>query len=319
VCVCVCVCVCVFASQRRKLGVHGPCPGCNADPPLTACLGSNLGTYTTHVANSTACCPWQIDASITSKAPKSQPHNVALGHGCTRLLWAMLPRRVRLANATPVAIDITLTISVSPCFYSLCLRKLCILAHLHTACFHCASALGYIMPSISSAFWAIFALIFAAFIYQAGVLLPSFIPAPIHNLLATTHCYTSVTTLSPHLPRADCFSVLNGKISRVFHDESSAVAIKESRTGYVLPGLWDGHGHLIQYGELLNSANLFGAKSMDEVKERLVEYKATHAGVGSREQWLRGVGWDQANFDGQWPISVGPTPIGHGTYSGFQN
>jgi hypothetical protein len=175
------------------------------------------------------------------------------------------------------------------------------------------------MPSVSSLFWAIFALIFAAFIYQAGVLLPSFIPAPIHNLLATTHCYTSVTTLSPHLPRADCFSVLNGKISRVFDDESSAAAIKQSRTGYVLPGLWDGHGHLIQYGELLNSANLFGAKSMDEVKERLVEYKTTHAGVGSREQWLRGVGWDQANFDGQWPVSVGPTPIGHGSYSGFQN
>lgn len=168
------------------------------------------------------------------------------------------------------------------------------------------------MSVVSTLFWAVFPLLFAAYIYQAGVLLPSFLPTPIHDLFATTHCYTSVWTLSPQIPRADCFSVLNGRVSRVFADESSPTAAKQKRAGYVLPGLWDGHGHLIQYGELLNSANLFGAKSMDEVKERLIGYKTTHAGVGTREQWLRGVGWDQANFDGKWPTSVKPSFVGRG-------
>jgi hypothetical protein len=55
---------------------------------------------------------------------------------------------------------------------------------------------------------------------------------------------------------------------------------------------------------LLDSANLFGAESMIEVQERLLKYKAGRPETGTQEQWLRGVGWDQANFNGLWPKSV---------------
>lgn len=71
----------------------------------------------------------------------------------------------------------------------------------------------------------------------------------------------------------------------------------------VYPGMIDGHGHLIYYGEYLESVSLFGASSMAEVQQRLVEYKTKRPEKGSAHEWLRGAGWDQAHF-GRWPISV---------------
>jgi predicted amidohydrolase YtcJ len=171
------------------------------------------------------------------------------------------------------------------------------------------------MPAVSSLFWAAYPLLLLAFIYQVG--LPDSIARPITEsstfntvwkLFSTTHCYASVTTLADNIPQAQCFSVSkDGKFSRVFRDESSDDGIKKlerPRTGHVIPGLWDGHGHLVQYGELLDSVDLFGASSMEVVQKRLVDYKTQRPETGTEKQWLRGVGWDQANFDGSWPISV---------------
>jgi predicted amidohydrolase YtcJ len=170
------------------------------------------------------------------------------------------------------------------------------------------------MPSISGLFWAAYPLLLVAFIFQVG--LPSFIVRPVTEssafntlwkLFATTHCYASVETLSSKLPQAHCFSVANGKFSRVFRDEISEgiKKLERPRTGYVIPGLWDGHGHLVQYGELLDSVNLFGATSMKEVQQRLLRYKTQRPETGTQKQWLRGVGWDQAHFNGEWPNTVG--------------
>jgi hypothetical protein len=126
----------------------------------------------------------------------------------------------------------------------------------------------------------------------------------IQQLFETTHCYVTVQTNSAGLPHAECFSVADAKFKRVFLDETSFDVTKEARKGHVIPGLWDGHGHLVQYGESLSSVDLFGTKSMIDVKERLVKYKAGNEEAGTSEQWLRGVGWDQANFNGKWPVAV---------------
>ena len=170
------------------------------------------------------------------------------------------------------------------------------------------------MPSAFSLFWVAYPLLLLAFVYQVG--LPTFIVRPVTEssayntlwkLFATTHCYASVKTLTSELPHAQCFSTSNGKFSRVFRDEvpDGIRKLERPRTGHVVPGLWDGHGHLVQYGELLDSVNLFGAVSMDEVQERLMNYKMGRPEGGTQKQWLRGVGWDQENFDGEWPTSVG--------------
>ncbi|KAF2119693.1 amidohydrolase family-domain-containing protein [Lophiotrema nucula] len=170
------------------------------------------------------------------------------------------------------------------------------------------------MAPISTLFWLSIPLIAAAIIYQLGVpnvedifdlpFVSSFLVVKIiRQAFSQTYCYASVQTLSTGVSSPDCFSVSNGKFSRVFIDETSFDVTKDARTGHVIPGLWDGHGHLLQYGELMNSVNLFGTKSMKEVQSRLVDYKSRHQEAGTSEEWIRGVGWDQANFDGKWPVS----------------
>ena len=163
------------------------------------------------------------------------------------------------------------------------------------------------MPSTSVFVWASLPVLLAALIYQVGLpaILTENVPWRLFpSLFLTTHCYRSVTTLSERLPTARCFITNDGKFSSVFTDESSHPEVREARTGHVYPGLWDGHGHLLQFGESLDSVDIFGANSMEEVKRRLVDYKTKRPEKGTSDQWLRGVGWDQAHFDGEWPTSV---------------
>ncbi len=170
------------------------------------------------------------------------------------------------------------------------------------------------MPLVFALFSVSIAVGIFALLYPAGIIQLLLHPIPEHiastvlaTLFSTTYCYESIETLSLSSPQFNCFSVSNGKFSKVFRDKTSIESLRHAHKGHVIPGLWDGHGHLIQYGESLGSVSLFGAQSMDEVKNRLIEYKASHLEAGSPEQWLRGVGWDQANFEGKWPKAVRTT------------
>lgn len=174
-----------------------------------------------------------------------------------------------------------------------------------------------IMPSVSTLFLISIPTLVLALIWQLGLPDVEHIGQIIQNdprikelvsqFTVQTHCYESVKTLSPNFTNVDCFKVSDGRFRDVFLDDTplDMRALERPRSGHVIPGLWDGHGHLIQYGESLGSVNIFGAKSMKEVQNRLVAYKADRPEAGSSENWLRGVGWDQANFGGQWPVSVG--------------
>ncbi|GAB1316256.1 hypothetical protein MFIFM68171_06466 [Madurella fahalii] len=141
--------------------------------------------------------------------------------------------------------------------------------------------------------------------------------SPIYNRLGDgdgddvqTYCYQSVRTaaLLDGAGNGDdvenCFSVSasKGTFTRVFAARSSSGDEGQTiRPGHVIPGLWDGHGHLIPYGEFLHSADLFGATSPAEVRDRLAEYLASRSpdeAVGTRSQWARGVGWDQMLLGG---------------------
>ncbi|KID87190.1 amidohydrolase 3 [Metarhizium guizhouense ARSEF 977] len=114
-----------------------------------------------------------------------------------------------------------------------------------------------------------------------------------------TYCYKSVRTHDKERASATCFSVQGGVFSRVWsHEERTPAKSGEpsSQTvinGHVMPGLWDGHGHLMAYGEFLHSVDLFGAKSLSEAKARIKAYIKKNPGVGTKDRWIRGVGWDQ--------------------------
>lgn len=141
-------------------------------------------------------------------------------------------------------------------------------------------------------------------------------PSAPDNERVKTYCYQSVRTAAVldgggDAPAPDCFAVsADGRFARVFSSSSSSEAGEEGgggvdvRPGHVLPGLWDGHGHLIPYGEFLHSADLFGAASPGEVRRRLRAFLEKNPGVGGKEEWVRGVGWDQMVMGGM-PVAVG--------------
>lgn len=96
---------------------------------------------------------------------------------------------------------------------------------------------------------------------------------PFDQLLSETHCYQSVRTHSEAAPYVNCFSVTSsGTFSRVFHAPSGSSLADNESPGFVIPGLWDGHGHLLQYGEFLNSVDLFGSSSLEDVLGRVEVY-----------------------------------------------
>ncbi|EFX03200.1 metal-dependent amidohydrolase [Grosmannia clavigera kw1407] len=111
-----------------------------------------------------------------------------------------------------------------------------------------------------------------------------------------TYCYEGIKTLAEDQPSARCFSVVDGHFTEVFTPENELDS--PSLSGYVIPGLWDGHGHLIQYGEFLQSVDLFGSTAAKDIRKRLLDYIGTHQGIGSKDQWLRGFGWDQMAMGG---------------------
>ena len=86
---------------------------------------------------------------------------------------------------------------------------------------------------------------------------------------ARVYCYASVTTLDPAdpldgaaIPR--CLSVSSdGKFNSVFTLDTAAPDWHVDLSAHAIPGLWDGHGHLLQYGEMLESALLYGSPSID--------------------------------------------------------
>ncbi|UKZ83361.1 hypothetical protein TrVFT333_011169 [Trichoderma virens FT-333] len=124
----------------------------------------------------------------------------------------------------------------------------------------------------------------------------------VHNELLPVYCYQNVRTHDAADPSATCFSVEDGLFRYVWTQDSrdSPHQVKGAdisvSDGFAIPGLWDGHGHLLQYGEFLHSVDLFGSKSLDEVRDRIKTYLAANPGAGTKGQWLRGIGWDQSAF-----------------------
>ncbi|CAK7232672.1 hypothetical protein SBRCBS47491_008351 [Sporothrix bragantina] len=116
-----------------------------------------------------------------------------------------------------------------------------------------------------------------------------------------TYCYESITTLAEGdaVSGPQCFTIQDGHFTSVVpasevQDRHSSSVLK----GHVIPGLWDGHGHLIPYGEYLASVDLFGSSDATDVRHRLHEYLAQHPDVGGHDKWLRGFGWDQMAMGG---------------------
>ncbi|KAL3425521.1 amidohydrolase [Phlyctema vagabunda] len=127
---------------------------------------------------------------------------------------------------------------------------------------------------------------------------------------STLYCLSNdsftITTLNQTAPRASCFRVRDGIFREVLAERPRFSFEKVNYIdGHVLPGIIESHGHILQYGEMLESVSLYGATSIDEVRKRVQDFLKIHKsdGYGSREKWVRGIGWDQAFFGGVMPTA----------------
>lgn len=114
-------------------------------------------------------------------------------------------------------------------------------------------------------------------------------------------CYSSIRTHDEHQKNARCFTVADGIFTGISSEDAGPDAVHSD--GHVIPGLWDGHGHLMEYAQFLHSVDLFGASSLDEVRARIKKYVKENPGAGSKQFWIRGMGWDQSAY-GRMPTAA---------------
>jgi predicted amidohydrolase YtcJ len=92
----------------------------------------------------------------------------------------------------------------------------------------------------------------------------------------------------------DAFAVRDGKVVAVGKNKDilgayDADSMVDAKGKAVYPGFIDAHAHFVGYGRALHEANLYGAKSWDEVVQRVRDFAREHPEV----DWIRGRGWDQ--------------------------
>ncbi|HET7602194.1 MAG TPA: amidohydrolase [Gemmatimonadales bacterium] len=102
-------------------------------------------------------------------------------------------------------------------------------------------------------------------------------------------------------PTVEAFAVRDGRFVYVgAHDSALAMQGPDTRVldlgdAIVLPGLADAHAHLTDLGFYLQSVDLRGVDSYDEVVRRVAE-RARSVPAG---RWISGYGWDQNRWPGK--------------------
>jgi len=131
---------------------------------------------------------------------------------------------------------------------------------------------------------------------------PAATPAPAADLIVTAR---RIYTVDPDRPTVEAVAVRGGLIAFA-GSEREAMALGGPRTrmlrlgeATVIPGIVDAHAHLLGIGLALRNVDLTGARSYDEVVERVAaRARSTRPG-----EWIRGRGWDQ----NAWPDRRFPT------------
>jgi predicted amidohydrolase YtcJ len=128
--------------------------------------------------------------------------------------------------------------------------------------------------------------------------------------------HARIWTGDPASPWADCAIARDGRFAFVGGERDVAVPADaeaiDAGGRLVVPGLVDGHAHLLNTGYALSSVDLKTAHSVDEAVRRVAERIAT-APAGA---WVRGAGWDQHAWpDARFPhrraldAVAGETPV----------
>ena len=109
----------------------------------------------------------------------------------------------------------------------------------------------------------------------------------------------TIHTVEPTLEGAGAFAVREGRFVYVGTREGAlalcgpATLVLDLGAATVLPGLIDAHVHLIPLGEALERVALSGARSFEDVVERVVAFAGT-----TGDPWIIGGGWDHNDWTG---------------------
>lgn len=92
-------------------------------------------------------------------------------------------------------------------------------------------------------------------------------------------------------------AIKDGKIielgaERQILNKYKAEEVYDAKQRVIYPGFIDPHSHFIGYALSLNSVNLVGTKSWEEVLQRTIEFAKSNA-----HTWITGRGWDQNDWE----------------------
>ncbi len=125
-----------------------------------------------------------------------------------------------------------------------------------------------------------------------------------------------LVTVDPDLPEAEALAVRSGRIVAVGSDEEiveyvgSETTVLDVSGMLTVPGLIEGHGHFMRFGNVLTQLDLTQAESWDEVVD-LVQSAVRRVAPG---EWIEGWGWHQDKWDTPPTPSVEGLPT-HGRLS----
>lgn len=115
---------------------------------------------------------------------------------------------------------------------------------------------------------------------------------PAADLIVTN---ARIYTVDDARPTAAALAVRDGRVQFVGSEREAlalrgpATRILDARGHTIVPGIVDGHAHLLGLGLSLANVNLADTRSYDEVVRRVVD-RVPSAPAG---RWIRGRGWDQ--------------------------
>jgi predicted amidohydrolase YtcJ len=105
-----------------------------------------------------------------------------------------------------------------------------------------------------------------------------------------------IYTVNDKFDIAEAMAVKDGKILAIgssadIRKQYGATEEVDANGRAIYPGFIDAHAHFFGYGESLQSADLTGTTSWEDVLKRITEFAKTHP-----DGWLTGRGWDQNDW-----------------------
>lgn len=106
-----------------------------------------------------------------------------------------------------------------------------------------------------------------------------------------------IYTVNDTFDIVEALVVKEGKIifigtTKEANERFEAKDIIEANNQYVYPGFYDAHAHLYKYGLTMQTVNLRGTKSYDEVVAKVVEFQQR-----KKVAFIEGRGWDQNDWE----------------------